>query len=403
MARRKDIEELFDGTKENELEEKMKERLLKLAEGDRAKYYSGDTFLKYILQVDERYGGVVRSYRPNESDKADILGRWYCGLGQIVDLTDPDIYEVIPYLLTAYMYNFYLNRNSEDLYLNSNWANNDTMVRDFLEACRKKRITDAKTLFGAKDTKLPPKGLGNLLLSDKAERDGDFSAEKDKLDTKLKYLAGDFIFPKEERFRSGKYAAKDLARERKKPRKAMRYALNHRAWREDIVISELCEIYAMWFYIFDRNRRKFGENLKLDPVASTILFYKNLADDNEREEWKKGLRRIGAKEAEAQTRQAILAQYNEAKESYEWVEIIRKIRKISKRIDEAEKKMQSKERPDKAERDAAKDYERLERLLERAKSLPAAKNFETMSEEECKEEEEEVELQERAKEWVEEE
>ncbi len=400
MARRKDIEELFDGTKENELKEKIKERLLKLAEGDRAKYYSGDTFWKYIVRVDERYGGVVRSYGPNESDKEDKLGRWYCGLGQIVDLTDPDIYEVIPYLLTVYMYNFYLNRNGEDMYLNRTWLNHNTMVREFLEACE--GIGD-KALFGAKDTGLPGVGFGNLLLRDKAERDGDFSADRGKLNTKLEYLAKNFIFPDVERFRPGENAAKDIAHKRKEKTDDIRDALDYRNWRERIVIFELCDAYATWFYIFDRNRRKFGENLKLDPVASTILFYKNLSDDNEREEWKEGLRRIGAKEAEAQTRQAILARYNEAKESYEWVKIIRKIEKISKRIDESEKKMQSKEMPDKAERDAAKDYERLERLLERAKSLPVAKKFEMTSEEERKEAEEEVELQKRAKEWVEEE
>ena len=38
---------------------------------------------------------------------------WECGLGQILDLTDPRICKVLPYLLTAYMYNFAASKSEK--------------------------------------------------------------------------------------------------------------------------------------------------------------------------------------------------------------------------------------------------------------------------------------------------
>lgn len=189
MAKRyekQEVERFFDGTEEDRLKKKIKKRLLKLAKKGRihneGTRHLDDIFWKYTSLVDAKYGALM-----SRLDKQDKSDKWYCGLGQIVDLTDPEIYEVIPYLLTAYMYNFYLIRNGEKLYLDGRRLRSDTMVREFLDACKKEKAVRDKALFGITDTKLPGKGIGNLLQWGKDGCDESFDCDDSGTRNKLGY------------------------------------------------------------------------------------------------------------------------------------------------------------------------------------------------------------------------
>ena len=60
---------------------------------------------KQIRPLRGRVRNFVRAYGKNRPYKE--LAGWDCALGQLFDLTQKEVYNAIPYLLTAYMYNYF--------------------------------------------------------------------------------------------------------------------------------------------------------------------------------------------------------------------------------------------------------------------------------------------------------
>lgn len=296
-----DIKSLFDGERERKLEKTIKERIFAWEKGTRIT--KAEKFWDCIGLFENYYKRYYKKQWPLVG-----LDRWYCGLAQILELTDPQIYKVIPYLLTSYMYNFYLIANGERLYVNQHHLSGHAMVKEFLSACakREKKVND-RAIFGVDNEEVPCVGIGNLLIEDSCCRDSSFSMGETTVRNKLGYIANDFIFPEMTRVElagwqdvwiptlfatdvKGIYRRKQKIHcldqktcdpeEKTRDSKVEAYAeirksLTQRNQEEIITVTELNEAYSVWFYIFLKHSDWFGCELKIDPIASTVLFYKN--------------------------------------------------------------------------------------------------------------------------------
>lgn len=272
------IAELLDEEKENQLREKIRKRLLKIGQDE---------------QIDGRHLGKIWENciepidRLRKSRNMPGLDGWYCGLGRLIDWADSEIYAVLPYLLTSYMYNFYLQTERKSLYLDSRWLTRDTLAQKFFKSCNAKaKKVNGKALFRLEDANLPQKGIAALLFeTGNSER----STEDTQLWRQIDYLARDFIFPKMkpcEAWLSNSAAwipkmfrqdAKEIAKELKITQEEAERILNNRNVRESITINGFRDIYIAWFYVLHRHREVFKESFQLDPLTSTILFYKNIS------------------------------------------------------------------------------------------------------------------------------
>lgn len=103
--------------------------------------------------------------RVREFENCQIMGScdtitkgWQCGLGQILDLDDEKIYKVLPYLLTAYMYNYGRPKNR----FVSDYANYVIEKEKDYEVCfSNDEYFGIKKIDTVKD--FPYEGIGRLL------------------------------------------------------------------------------------------------------------------------------------------------------------------------------------------------------------------------------------------------
>lgn len=331
------IKKLRDGETEEKLREKIRKRLIKIGQDKQ----SGGRNTKDLGKIWENCIEPVDRLR--KSRNMPGLDGWYCGLGQLIDWTDPEIYAVLPYLLTSYMYNFCLRTRKKALYLDSRWATGNTLVEKFLEAYKLTgKQMNGKALFRLENANLPKKGIGALLFE--TEDAEELYVENTQLWRQIDYLARDFIFPEMKTCESisletpwlsesiglsglsklsvnfawipkmFRQDAKELAKELKKAKKEMEKELDNRNTAESITISELQDIYIAWFYVFYKHREMFEGSFQLDPVTSTILFYKNISTT---EILRKRLEQLGVKDednvenAGGKIRMALLARYDQ--------------------------------------------------------------------------------------------
>lgn len=319
------IKELCDGEKEAQLREKIRKRIIKIGQdkptSERNTIDLGEVWETCIEPID----------RLRKSRNMPGLDGWYCGLGRFIDWTDPEIYEVLPYLLTSYMYNFCLRARREALHLDGRWSTRNTLVEEFLENYKlTRKQMNSKALFRLESVNLPKKGIGALLFE--TENTEELCVENTQLWRQIDYLARDFIFPKmtpcevilfESNERKENLAwipimfrrdTKEIAKEKEKTKKEMERDLDNRNLVENIIISELQDIYIAWFYVLYKNREMFGGSFQLDPVTSSILLYKNISTPKALRE---KLKFLGAKDADnienarGKMRTALLERYDQ--------------------------------------------------------------------------------------------
>lgn len=320
------IKELCKGETEKQLREKIRKRLIKIGQdkqnGERKARDLGKIWENCIEPID----------RLRKSKNMPGLDGWYCGLGQFIDWTDPEIYEVLPYLLTSYMYNFYLRTRRKELHLDGRWSTRNILVEKLLEAYKptRKRM-NGKALFKLENADLSKQGIGALLFE--TEGTGELYVENTQLWRQIDYLARDFIFPEmttcetiplgpigldeditwiPKKFRQD---AKAIAEELGKPQKEIEKELNYRNTAENVtIVSEFQDIYIGWFYVLHKHREMFGESFQLDSLTSSILFYKNISGP---ERLRERLRWLGAEDedtvenAREKIETALLKQYDQ--------------------------------------------------------------------------------------------
>lgn len=130
-----------------------------------------------------------------ETDLLDRLPGWTCALGQIIDTDDDRVVTKLPYILTAYIYNFgepATVRDREGSNRTGNTSRN-RYVYSYLRRIEDKRKSHRNDeFFGVThDHKNPEKewkGIGALLNEEFSYADG-------RQRSKLKALAGNFVFP----------------------------------------------------------------------------------------------------------------------------------------------------------------------------------------------------------------
>lgn len=138
---------------------------------------------------------LVRDYVETynlERDLLDQLPGWTCALGQIINIDDARIVTKLPYIFTAYIYNFGEPATVRDR-KESNRTGNTTRNRYIYSYLQK--IEDERKdfrndeFFGVNPADNTPKvGIGSLL-------NGDFHYEDCRQRPKLKTLASNFVFP----------------------------------------------------------------------------------------------------------------------------------------------------------------------------------------------------------------
>ena len=62
---------------------------------------------KAVFQIVKRFR---KEYIQNDSHERDWLENWECGMCQMIDIQDENVCSLLPYLLTAYVYNFPRNQ-----------------------------------------------------------------------------------------------------------------------------------------------------------------------------------------------------------------------------------------------------------------------------------------------------
>lgn len=125
MKEKGDLKSMIDYARTKSLAEEKRESAHIAIQG-RLRSWSERTWIQNtdsFFRVLERFR---REYIQNDSFEMKCLEYWECGLGQILDLHEKEICSLLPYLLTAYVYNFPHKNNK--------------FVLDFLEIVKKNKI-----------------------------------------------------------------------------------------------------------------------------------------------------------------------------------------------------------------------------------------------------------------------
>jgi len=123
------------------------------------------------------FNDFYRYIGKRELDSLEVNG-WECGLGQILDLNDPSIREVLPYLLTAYIYNFAVSKNEK-------------YIRGFAKRVPQSQRTYKDDYFFGVKYFIEAKcsyGLGKFLC-------GDVLPDNPKVQEEIKNFSERFAFP----------------------------------------------------------------------------------------------------------------------------------------------------------------------------------------------------------------
>lgn len=130
-------------------------------------------FSKFYKEVGKK--GVIEKIRG-----------WDCALGQILDIDNAQIFSVLPYILTAYMYNF-----GEPFGLRGKKGKNNRFVKRYTEPLLQTMDLNYEdsTFFGASPlSKTQVDGVGKLLA-------GEFNTDLTREKKRLELLAHNFVFP----------------------------------------------------------------------------------------------------------------------------------------------------------------------------------------------------------------
>ncbi len=134
---------------------------------------------------------------------------WKCGLGQILDIEQKEIMEVLPYILSAYMYNFgEESQGGRKKWLHTGFVKGFYERQKELERQKKLDIPKEeieKVLFGfpsSKDVRLVEKGIGKLLIDN-------FDIDNYRNVAILKTYSENFVFPKIAYVEEGTRMSKD--------------------------------------------------------------------------------------------------------------------------------------------------------------------------------------------------
>lgn len=216
---------------------------------------------------------------------------WDCALGQILDIDNPQMFRVIPYMLTAYMYNF-----GEDFGLRGERGKNTRFVKRYTQPLVSSLQCDYRDpkFFGcevlaSEQEKIP--GIGKLLAG---KLDVNSTKERDQ----LHLLANNFVFPPTIRMRlsDGDYiipdTPKDIGDFEARCQSFSTTDNSDAVWRIDTCLTGEEDreylsdcfrwIFLTWYSIWHSVADTYGKNdlaHKLDPLACNSLMWEALFPD----------------------------------------------------------------------------------------------------------------------------